>query len=226
MIEANKHTLLAASPQLGGGVFLVTDISSILRIPYSKVRHWLNEFWDEEFGKQHGGYSFGDAKNRAVNFHTLLEFYAFYKLREKGLSSQRIRKAHDEISRMLNTPYPFASTLRTDGSHIWYEHLEECVRVDGKKQIALKKVLEPFLDKIEFGDDNMARCFFPIGKNREVVVDPHHQFGQPTIRGTNIKVETIYQLYMGGETKKSITALYNLNAKQVNDALRYFNIAA
>ncbi|HXP50824.1 MAG TPA: DUF433 domain-containing protein [Bacteroidia bacterium] len=213
-------------PQIGGGIYLITDVCEILRLPYQKVRYWLNEFWDNGFGINHGGYSFGEKGNKAVNFHTLIEFYTFYKLREQGVSSQKIRKAHNMIAKDLKVQYPFASAVYTDGIDMWYNYLEECIKLDGKKQIALKKVLAPYLKKIEFGEDHIAIKYFPIGKNRNVVVDPHHQFGAPTIVGTNIKTETIIQLKKGGESKESICLLYNLNLHQVNDAILYYRKTA
>lgn len=216
-----------AQPKIGEGIFLIKDVSEILRLPYAKVRHWLIEYWNNRFGKKHGGYSFGDDGNKAINFYTLIEFLCFYKLREEGLSAHKIQKIHDVLSKDLKTIYPFAKySLYTDGKHVWYEHIENLVRIDGKRQISFKQILEPYLKNIDFDKNQIATRYFPIGREHKVVVDPKHQFGQPTIVGTNIKIETIYNLLNGGETKESVSYLYDLSLPQVNDAILYYKKVA
>lgn len=200
-------------PQLGQGIFLTRDVANILNLPYSKVRSGMAEFWND--------YTFGEKGNKAVNFYTLIEFYTFYQLRKEGISAQMIKKAHQKIGVELNTPYPFAKNILTDGKKIWYEFLENLVNADGKQQIVIKPILLPFLTKIEFNQDNIADKYFPLNKSKAVVIDPRFQFGQPTITGTAIKVETIVQLYNGGESQKNIAALYDLKPAQVKDAIAY-----
>lgn len=212
-------------PRLGEGIFLTSDVAEILQLPYSKVRRWIVELWDSRFAAQ-GTYSFGEDGNRAVNFYTLIEFYTFYQLRLKGVSAQKIQKAHKTISKEINTPYPFATNIRTDGKEIWYDYLDELVNANGKQQLDIKSVLAPFLHKIEFGKNNLAELYFPLDKSKNVVVDPKKQFGQPTINGRNLRIDTIRKLYEGGEAKKNICFLYDLKNSEVEDALRYYKRAS
>jgi uncharacterized protein (DUF433 family) len=212
-------------PRLGEGIYLTSDVAEILRLSYSKVRRWMVELWDSRFSES-GRYSFGDSKNRAVNFYTLIEFYTFYQLRMKGVSAQKIQKAHKTISKELKTPYPFATNIRTDGREIWYDYLNELVGANGKQQLDLKAVLDPFLHRIDFGINSLAELFYPLDKSKNVVVDPKRQFGQPTITGRNLRIDTIKKLYDGGESKKNISLLYDLKPSEVNDALRYYKRAS
>lgn len=212
-------------PKIGEGVFLITDVSEILLLPYSKVRHWLIEFWEGRFSKDYR-YSLGSKDNRSVNFYTLIEFYTFYQLRAAGLSSQKIQKYHKHLSEELNTHYPFARTIRTDGRSIWYDQLGELIKADGKHQLDLKHLLEPFLHKIEFGDSGLAQRYFPLSNSKNIVIDPKHQFGSPTIAGTNIKALIINTFYKSGESVENICNLYGLSEHQVLDAIQYYNRAA
>jgi uncharacterized protein (DUF433 family) len=209
------------SPQLGEGIFLIKDVSNALRLPYSKVRRWINEF-DKCFGNNGGLYSFGEQGNKAVNFYTLIEFHTFYQLRLKGISSQQIKKFHDFISKELKTKYPFAhSDIRTDGKKMWFEYFDNLVKHDNKRQLDWKHIIAPFLHRIEYGNDKIAKRFYPLDKSKNIVIDPKHQFGQPTIIDTNIKTATLYNLHKGGEPNKSICLLYDLKVKQVSDAILY-----
>lgn len=212
-------------PKIGEGIFLLRDVSEILLLPYQRVRYWLVEFWEGRFSKDYR-YSLGSKENRSVNFYTLIEFYTFYQLKKQGLSSQKIQKYHQHLSNDLNTYYPFARTIHTDGKSIWYEELDELIKADGKKQLDMKRLLEPFLHKVEFGLSGLAERYFPLNNSRNIVIDPNHQFGAPTITGTNIKAHVIQEFYKSGEEIKNISNLYNISEKQVIDSIQYFNRAA
>lgn len=212
-------------PKIGEGVFLIRDVSEILLLPYSKVRHWLIEFWEGRFSKDYR-YSLGSKDNRSVNFYTLIEFYTFFQLRNKGFTSQKIQRYYRQLSKELNTHHPFARTIHTDGKSIWYEALGELIKADGKRQLDLKYLLESFLDKIEFGANGLAQKYYPLNDSKNIVIDPRHQFGSPTIAGTNIKTLIINDFYKSGESVENICNLYNITEKQVLDAIQYYNRAA
>ena len=215
----------SASPKINEGIYLVTDVAEILILRPSKVRRWLKDFWDGQFGHEFS-YSFGERGNKAVNFYTLIEFNTFYQLRVRGISAQKIHKFHEIMSKDLKTPYPFAGNIRTDGKTLWYEYLDNLIKADGKQQLDFREIIEPFLNQIDFGADNLASRYYPIKQSKNVVVDPKHQFGQPTITGRNIRLDVIKKLYEGGESKENICILYDLQASQVDDALGYYKRTA
>lgn len=220
-----SQTIEHIRPRIGEGVFLISDVAEILQLPYQKVRYWLIEFWEGRFSKDYR-YSLGSKDSRSVNFFTLIEFYTFYQLRSKGLSSQQIQKIYNQLSKDLQTSYPFARTVHTDGRSVWVEALGELVKADGKMQLDLKSLLMPFLDKIEFGTNGLAERFFPLDNSKNIVVDPNHQFGAPTITGTNIKSIVINDFYNSGESVESICDLYCISEAQVLDVIKYYKRAA
>lgn len=232
--ESGIHPMLdgrvSVQPSFGEGIFLVRDVADILRLPYRRVRNWMNEFWDNQFGSESGTrYAFGQRGNRAINFYTLVEFYTYYQLREQGVGTSRISGAHTTMAHEMETPYPFAAAeeVYVDGrKRVWYKHLEALVCADGKSQIHLEEFVSPFLRRLEFDDNGLASRFFPLDNSKTVVIDPKHQFGQPTVRGTNIRTATIYELHRGGESTGSICKLYDLTAPQVQDAITYHELRA
>lgn len=219
MVNKIKHTFSKEAPLIGEGIFLSKDVANILRLPYSKVRHLMKGFWHNN--------AFGDDKNLAINFYSLIEFYTFYQLRLLGVTALEIKKAHSILAKELKIKYPFAlSGIQTDGKKVWYETLENLIKVDGKNQFVIREFITKFLHKIEFGDNNLAKCFYPLPNSKLVVVDPKHQFGQPTIKGKNISISTIKKLYDGGETTQEIATLYDLKETQVAHALDYYKLTA
>lgn len=213
--------------ELGNGIYSVPDLAFILRLPQARVRRWMNDFWDVRLGeKYHGKYSWGDGRDKATNFYTLIEFYVFYQLRENKVGTKAIFTAHEQMAQQLQTAYPFASApVLTDGKSILYA-LEDgtTINADRTRQIAFKQIIESFCKKIEFSKTQLAERYWPLGKEHRIVVDPHHQFGQPVIEKTNLLAETIFDLYQAGETPAFLSRLYNISVNEVNDAVALFNL--
>ena len=212
--------------KLGHGIYTASDISRILGFSYAKVSNYLNKYWDTRLGKEmfHDTYSWSvNNRTKAVNFYVLIELYTFIKLQEEGVSTQQIFKTRQQMAKELKVPYPFAyAGILSDGRKIWYENKGNILNSDGTRQINIREIIKPFLKKIEFSKkDNLAERFYPEGKKSSVVVDPHHQFGLPVIKGTNINTAVIYSMHESGEKIKSIGVLYDLTAKQVKEAIRF-----
>jgi uncharacterized protein (DUF433 family) len=206
-------------PKLGEGIYFADDVSKILALPYHRVHYLMNTFWRS--------YTFGSERNKAINFYGLVEFYTFYHLREKGFSAKHIKKFHDEISKTLQTNYPFASIRVADRkkeskkSKIWYEYLGEYMRDDRITQPSINSFIKPFIKHIEYGNDQIAKRLFPLGKSKKIVVDPEHQFGQPVINGTNLQTQTVFTLYQAGESKVNIKKLYDISEREIDEAIEF-----
>lgn len=209
-----------AIPKIGEGIFLASDIAKILNLPYSKVNSCMKGFWNS--------YTFGEDRNKAINFHSLIEFYIFFQLRSHNISAQKIKKVHSLMSKELNTPFPFAhNKISADKKkRIYYEKFDNLIKADGKRQMDLAPILDGFLHKLRYGKDQIAEQYFPLENSESVVIDPKHQFGQPTISGTNIKTQTIYSLYIAGEKTETISNLYNITLRKVEDAVKFHKLAA
>jgi len=79
---------------------------------------------------------------------------------------------------------------------------------------------------MDFGTNQLALRYWPLGKERSIVVDPHHQLGQPTIKNTNILAETLYRMYTAGEKVKFIASLYDVSESDVTSSIEFFKKAA
>lgn len=223
---------IQAKPELGTGIYTLPDIALILGIPYYKVSRWVNKFWNDRLGSRYGyEYTWSIDLTKAVNFPTLIELFTFYQLSTAGVSTRELLKAHEILSDQFNTRFPFATKkvlagLNTDGKKVLFEQKDGSIfSVDVAKQFKLEFVRD-FYKNLDFGTEHMAVRFWPIGKDKSVVCDPHHQFGQPTIKGTNIQSETLYKMYMADEPIEFIAELYEIPVKKVKDAIEFHKTAA
>jgi uncharacterized protein (DUF433 family) len=223
------NAIINKKPSLGIGLYTIPDVANILNLDRSLVRRWLREYWDNKFNPKHDGFaSWGKGRDKAIHFFTLIEFYVFYQLRKQGVSAQKIAKSHEIIGQELGTSFPFAnSTILTDGKKILYTiDGDLIINADKSRQINFKSIIEHFCHKIDFDKDQLALRYWPLGKEKNIVVDPHHQLGQPTVKNTNILAETLYNLYTSGEKIGFISSLYDVPENDVRASIEFFKKAA
>jgi uncharacterized protein (DUF433 family) len=223
------NTEIKKKPSLGIGIYTIPDVAMILHLNRTLVRRWLSEYWGNQFNDSNKNFSsWGKGRDKGVHFFTLIEFYVFYQLRKQGVSAQNIVKAYEVIRNELSTPFPFAnSSILTDGKKIFYTTDGELIiNADKSKQINFKAIIEQFCHKIDFDKDRLALRYWPLGKDKNIVVDPHHQLGQPTVKNTNILAETLYAMHTAGEKISFISSLYDVTESDVRASIEFFNKAA
>lgn len=225
------ETTIRHKNQLGYGIYTAPDIARLLGLPTQKVTRYLKKYWDEKLGQGTFGDNYSwqseNGKTKAVNFYVLIELHTFFQLQDLGVKPKTILAARQAIANETGLNYPFAtSEILSDGRKIWYQLQDAIVNADRTRQTNFIEIIAQFTKKIDFDASNKAQKFFPQGKNSEVVVNPHHQFGQPVINGTNIHAENLYLMYKSGETVEFISHLYDLSPKSVNDAINFYKKAA
>ena len=217
--------------EVGNGIYTISEIAMILRVPYHKVHRYISKYWDSKFsGDYVKNYSWMVDKSRAVNFYTLIELDTFIKLTDAGVPIKKLIEAHNILAKRFKHPYPLAlktvmERVKSAGKRVFFEENEEIIiSLDGTNQIA-SNFITHFYEKIDFVDD-LADKLWPLGKDKDIVCDPSRQFGYPTISGTRIYPDTIYDLYKNGEKKSFIAESYELSILQVENAIKFCAQAA
>ncbi len=213
-------------PTLGEGIYTPSDAARILDIAVPQVRRWVTASTESQIVSGIvPGWKINYA--RGFNFYALIELYTVANLRRLGISMQKIRKAREELADRFDTKYPFALRgLLSDGRKILYQldepDEETTLILDGSGQTEFTQILVQFCERIDFHiQTDMAERYWPLGKTRAVVIDPHHAFGQPRVMGTNIRTEVIYRLLQAGESREDLVHMYNLKLSDVVDAEEY-----
>lgn len=222
---------LHSTPRLNQGAYLISDAARILQLPAATLRSWMNGRSGEEFRHFPAGefQSHGRGADRHFGFHTLIELFTIAQLRQRSVSMATIRAARSELIARFNTPHPFAlGGLMTSGRSLLKALDEDCLLELGKNgQVAFSKVLEPFCASLDFDQaSSLANRYFPLGRDKPVVVDPRHGFGRPVIEGTNIATEAIMSLLRGGETVEDVAESYQIAKEAVLAAKAFEQQAA
>lgn len=217
-------------PQIGIGIYTASEIARILRIPYRTVYTWMNKYWDGTLGRNYGSnYSWINNGSRSVSFHTFIEFYVMMRFSEAGVKPKQVIEAHKELARMYKTAFPFAlkevlQGINSDGKHVYLKTKQGIIELNGTKQFNLD-LIQLFFINLEFDNDNLASKFWPIGKEKSILIDPERRFGHPVIDGKNILPEVIFNHYKAGDPVAYIAHVYKLSEQEVNNALEYCRAA-
>lgn len=202
--------------------YSVADIARILNFPESQIKRWLREFKKSQLTVE----EVKDAKELSLtlDFHTLIEFYTFYQLREQGVGPSRINKARAVLADVLNTRYPFATAnILTDGRNVFFHaDIGELIKADPTLQINIQEVVRPFCNRIEFGDDSLASKLYPLGRESAIQLDPKRQGGQPVVGDTEILSKSVFDQFLNGNSVEALANRFDLSEKEVKDVIGFY----
>ncbi len=83
---------------------------------------------------------------------------------------------------------------------------------------AWDEVLDPFLDTVEY-EGEIARRWWPLGKDVRVLVDPDYGFGLPVVEGVGVRTEIIAERYEAQDSIDEISYDFGVTPEQIDDAL-------
>lgn len=219
---------------VGIGLYTFVEASRLTKIPSRDLRRWLDGYsymsrdskeriecaplWDTELtGEEVEG----------VSFHDLLEVRFVNAFRKLGVSLQTIRCASQHARDLFEHPYPFTCRrFQTDGRTIFAEAIEETGETQFldlvRKQYAFTQVIEPSLYRgIEFGQDELARRWFPMSRSKAVVLDPKIAFGKPIITNIGVRTSTLYDAFRAEGTKQAVVKLFEVPIAAVEAAISF-----
>lgn len=202
------------------GVYTIPDASLILKLPADRLRSWVTGRLDAETRRFPAGEltSKGEGREKHLSFLALIELYTIDRLRKNGLSLGTMKKVREELSQRFGTEFPFAiEGLMISGRTVLKELGNDALLELGTNgQTAFTKLVTPFCEKLDFSAaTKFASRYFPLGKDKPIVVDPKHAFGKPTIKGTNLTTEAICSLLRGGDAVEDVAGAFQISMDDV-----------
>lgn len=196
-----------------------TDAAWMVGLRPSTARRWLQQAGSDPAG------------GHAVSFISLVEMFMVREIRRKtNLSIQAVRKHVEEAARILNVTHPLARRrFLVDGKHLFVGLSSDgnapFVELGTNQQTVIEGVLRQRADVLDFlepGDNDFACRWYPLGRDKDVVVDPMVGWGTPVVTGTRIFTRTLVQAVRAeGDDVQRVADLYDLNVEQVRAAMEY-----
>jgi len=215
---------------LNTGLYTVSEAARLTRIPAGKIRRWIRGYtfrkgesvrhsdavWQTEIKPL-------DDK-AALSFRDLLELRFVDAFIKAGVSWVTMRRAHTKAQEELKTTHPFCSKrIATDGKNILLKQAEE----DSDEalinlvtdQREFSRIVQDFLKELEFSGDDIV--WWPLGKNRQIVVDPRRNFGQPTVAKSGVPATTLARSVKANSSIDIVARWYEAQRDEVRDAVEF-----
>jgi uncharacterized protein (DUF433 family) len=171
----------------------------------------------------------GDEARGILTFRDLIELKFVGEFRQHGVSLPMIRRVAAKAAELFGSDHPFATgQFATDGKSIFAILIEETppdtkthVHELDRGQYVIESVIRPFfLNQVDLQDEHAAR-YWPLRRERCVVLDPRRAFGKPIDDASGVPTFVLYQAAESGESVKRIAQWYEVSEEAVRDAVEY-----
>ncbi len=161
----------------------------------------------------------------ALSFKDLMEVRFVAAFRKAGLSWPTLRAAHASACRMFNSNHPFSTDrFRTHGAQVFLDlsarHYEEGVIEIRTRQHYFEEIIRPMFKDIEVAGDQLLR-WWPLGRDRNVLLDPERSFGVPIIKEGFATL--VIALAATANSQVEISRWYEILGASVRDAIAFEN---
>jgi uncharacterized protein (DUF433 family) len=216
--------------------YSLTEAATYLKIAPSTLRSWVA---GRAYPKQKGAGVFlplivtPQTHPPRLSFNNLVEAYVLRALRtQHGVSIDAVRKAINfatqsyKVRRLLLSP-----ELRTDAGDLLLDKYGELVNLTRSGQLAMKKILEAHLKRVEWDQADIPTRFYPFVtsdglENRKVIViDARRSFGRPIVARRGISTAVIVDRIDAGESIADVAADYDLEREEIEEAVVYARAA-
>lgn len=189
--------------QVGTGFYSPVEAAALLHERPATVRRWA---WGYRRGRASGNTTQPPLIHTelptlegqdALTFVELVELLYIRAFERAGVSWKRIRDAARVAARMYSTRHPFALRQVYVDPHGVYGTVHEndggesLVELVGHGQHAIPQLVKPFLEQIDFGPNDVARRWWPMGRDGGVVVDPLIAFGAPVVAEVGMRAHSL-----------------------------------
>lgn len=159
-----------------------------------------------------------------ATFLDLIDLLFVKRFLDYGISLQRIRKALDEVKKIIGEDHFAQRNFFTDGRKIYLQTRNEAdalLELLSGGQWVIAPIIKELAHQIKFDEPTgFAMQWYPLGIEGKIVLDPKISFGEPTIVNKGISTANIYDLYFGERKRlKKVCSWLNLGEEEVKAAL-------
>lgn len=224
------------SAEKGWGLYSFPEVSRYLHVPIKTLRSWFYP---------HGGKApllKGEIVKTVeegawLNFHDFIQAYAVKTLIDAGVNPRHIREAIYEAKQKYGLPYPLSMR-----GHVIYADRRVHILPPGetspteltgkiKGQKSFMPIVEKYIKRIEFDKKGMANLFvvyektFSDGRKKRVIMEPHLNFGEPTVEGTGYRASTLRDALIAEGSEDAVVRFYEVEDRDIIIAVEAFKYA-
>ncbi len=224
MVHVREPTLLNT------GLYTVTEAARLTRVSVGKIRRWLKGYNFKVGESVHHSDAVWQGElepienKLALSFRDLLELRFVDAFIRAGVSWRTMRGAHAKAQDELKTTHPFCSNrIATDGKNILLrqgeEDSDEALVNLVTNQREFSRIVQSFLKELEFSGKDII--WWPLGKERQIVLDPKRNFGQPSVARSGVPAQIIARSVKANVSEEMVASWYEVQSEEVRDAVEW-----
>jgi uncharacterized protein (DUF433 family) len=223
---------------LSEGLYTLPEAAEVMIRPVTTLRSWVDGYYSTSTrggGRPEPLLFRTDQRlitHGFLTFRDLIELVMVNKARHRRIPMWYIRQARRRLTELLRTSHPFSvqyfyvagqqilAQVSTPKDGDFYEELAH-------RQLVIPELAGMFIDSasefsadIDYADE-IARHFWPLGKQRPLVMDPKRSFGQPIDPLTGVPSRVLYGAYAAGESAQAVAQWYEVAPEAVDAAIEY-----
>jgi uncharacterized protein (DUF433 family) len=163
-----------------------------------------------------------------LSFANLIEAHVLRSLRtEHGVPLGAVRKALSYAERELQIEHLLLrEELRTSGGALFLERYGELVNFSASGQLAVRKLFDAHLARVEWGRLRSAVRLYPFvfgeaTDSRPILIDPTISFGRPVVEGAFVSTRSILERIDAGESVDDVARDYELSSTAIEEAILF-----
>lgn len=219
------------------GAYPLRVAAAYAHLPALTVGRWVKGYDYKRDGQTHHSnpisylaHRHTDDDTRVLDFEQLLTLLLVRAFKKRGLGLPTIKKAAARAQQVYDLENPFVSKrFRSDGNKVFVDlsstgRERQLINVLSD-QHEFRRIVEPSLfDDVVFAD-NHAREWWPLGRDRSVVVAPGRQFGAAHIAGKGTRTGVIAEAVAAESASETVIPdvadWFGLTQDEVRDAVRF-----
>src|SRR6266545_1796890 len=220
---------------LGIGVYTVPEATRLTGVSAPRIRRWLTGAAVKSRGAKRSSAPVWEHQIKSssgemlLSFRDLLEVRFIDTFRRHGVSWNTIRLAAELAAEIVEDSHPFSTRrLKTDGRSIFADIVQETGEESlldlAKSQYELKSVVDPFLfEGLEFSKiQGVPVRWWPLGRDRRVVIDPERSFGQPIVTPESVPTAILAKAVKAEQGSiDAVSRWYMVDPQAVRDAVEF-----
>jgi uncharacterized protein (DUF433 family) len=216
---------------IGKGIYTVPDVARYTGIDPRKIRRWTVGYKKgENIYKSIYHNDYNSIRNKtSLSFLDLIEIRFIDAFHKHGVSWKTIRIASEKAKEIIGKEHPFSTRkFFTDKRDILTrialsENENELLNLV-RSQYEIDEILQPCLiEGIDFSDFDIALRWYPLGRDKPIIIDPKYNFGRPIIDRFFIDTKLLSDMYKNNKNLEEISKWYGVDPIYITEAINFEN---
>jgi uncharacterized protein (DUF433 family) len=166
----------------------------------------------------------------ALSFLNLVQAHVVQGIRKRyHIPMHRVRRALTYLRESMGSLDLLASAqFFHDTEHLLLKVEDRLISLSERGQTVSEDVLEQYLHRIEYGQDDLAIRLYPflhtatgVYEPRYIMIDPTVAFGKPCLKRLGVKTDVIAERFLTGELIEDLAADYGAQPDEIQEAIRW-----